>query len=120
MAASVIDSVLQHNCIANGLSGPVFQAAIEYRGVFANKIDTNGNVINTKAGAMYMYTGRTVEVKDKVLNKVSGKVEVLTYNVPEVIAVDGPDNPPKNGSSDYKISITFNDNGQVKSAKLVV
>lgn len=113
---SVIDRYLQRNCIANGLSGPVFQAAIENRGVFENKIDTDGSVINTKAGAMYMYTGRAIEVKDKVLNKASGKVEVLTYNVPEVIAVDGPDTP---NTGNYQINITFDGNGKVTSAKLV-
>lgn len=107
MAASIIDPVLKNNYIANGLSGPVFQAAIENRGVFEN-IEGN-NVIGAKAGAMYMCTGKTIEIKDKA----------ATYNIPEVIAVEGPENPPKDGNKDYKINITFDKDGKIKSAKLV-
>lgn len=93
---SVIDANLKNNYIANGLSGPVFQAAIENRGVFEG----------AKAGAMYMCTGKTFEVNDGV----------LSYNVPEVIAVEGPDIP---NTGNYQINITFDGNGKVTSAKLV-
>lgn len=102
---SIIDGILGNNYIANGLSGPVFQAAIENRGVFENR---DGNdVIGAKAGAMYMCTGETVIVNDGV----------FTYNVPKVIAVEGPDN--KN-TGDYKIHIEFSTGGKVTSAKLVL
>ena len=107
MAASVIDRNLKNNYIANGLSGPVFQAAIENRGVFENR--DGDNVIGAKAGAMYMCTGKTIKIEDGA----------ATYNIPEVIAVEGPNNPPKSSSGNYKIEITFDNNGKVKSAQLV-
>lgn len=99
---SIIDGILGNNYIANGLPGPVFQAAIENRGVFEN--------VNNKAGAMYMCTGETLKVS------VGG----FTFDVPKVIAVEGPKN--KNGGN-YYIGITFedadNDNKIVSSAQLV-
>ena len=98
---SVIDGILGNNYIANGLSGPVFQAAIENRGVFEN--------IDAKAGAMYMCTGEIIQVNDGV----------YTYGVPKVIAVEGPGEPPKGVYRDYKIRITFDDNKKVTSAQLV-
>lgn len=85
--------------IASGLPGTVFQASVENRGVF-----TNENVANNMAGAMYICTGNTLSLKD-------GK-----YNVPEVIAVKGPDSQT---SGDYKIKITFT-GGKVTDAQLVL
>lgn len=94
---SIIDGILGNNYIANGLSGPVFQAAIENRGVFED--------VNVKAGAMYMCTGETLKVDDGV----------FTYNVPKVIAVEGPTNT---SGGNYYINITFDGGGIVSSAKL--
>lgn len=93
---SIIDGILGNNYIANGLSGPVFQAAIENRGVFEN--------VSVKAGAMYVCTGETMQVGDGV----------FTYNVPKVIAVEGPTDT---SGGNYYINITFQ-NGIVSSAKL--
>lgn len=99
---SVIDADLGNNYIANGLSGPVFQAAIENRGVFEDA--TTG----AKTGAMYICTGETREVYDGV----------LTYNVPRVIAVEGPDKVNEEYQNGYYyIHLTFVD-GHVSSAKL--
>lgn len=104
MASSLIDSDLKNNYIANGLSGAVFQAAIENRGVFEKK---SGNNYAAKAGAMYICTGETNQISD------GG----LTFNVPKVIAVEGPDDTSE-GTNNYYINITFNESGYVTEAKL--
>ena len=85
--------------IASGLPGTVFQAAVENRGVF-----TDENVANNMAGAMYICTGKTLPLKEG------------EYNIPEVIAVKGPDNKV---TGNYKIKITFRGD-KVTDAKLVL
>ena len=93
---SLIDGELKQNFIANGLSGPIFQAAIENRGVFEESTNM--------AGAMYICTGNTISVSDPT----------GTYYVPEIIAVEGPD---EQTNGDYCIHLEFN-SGHVSSAKL--
>lgn len=105
--SNLVEETVGKTVIASGLPGTVFQAAVENRGVFAD--------ITNKAGAMYICTGDTIS------KKYGTGDDAIEYNIPEVIAVKGPDNPPKDDNGHYyKISITFDADGKVTDAKLVL
>lgn len=106
--SNLVQNVDGKKVIASGLPGPVFQAAVETRGVFADE-----KIANNMAGAMYICTGNTIS------KKYGTGDDAVEYNIPEVVAVKGPDNPPKDSKDHYyKISITFGDDGKVTDAKL--
>lgn len=103
--SNLVQETAGKNVILSGLPGTVFQAAVENRGVFAD--------LTNMAGAMYICTGGTIS------KKYGTGDDTIEYNIPEVIAVSGPTNPPMDSSGDYKIRITFGKDGKVTNAQLV-
>ena len=96
---NLVRDAVGKSVIVNRLPGTVFRVAVENREVFAGP-----NIGERMAVVMYICTRNTISLKNNA------------YNVPEVIAVEGPDN---RASGDYKINITFGNNGKVTMAKIV-
>ena len=92
----------ESGCLANNLPLKVMRIGIENKGVF----------LNSKAGALYYFTGKKQNVTVKMEDNTS-----VTYTIPVTAVIDGPDSIASNKT--YGIQFMFDGNNSVIGGKLV-